>query len=258
MLKVQDLNFTYRKGGKNIFHNFSVEFQKGFNVILGPNGAGKSTLIKSIFGLLDYTGDILYGDCDIGNMAFEKKIEWMSYLPQMDLDISTLTVLEIVLLGRLPELKSKVSEEDLKIVMEVLRDLNIEELAGNVFNHLSGGQKKLVFIAQTLVRNPKIILLDEPTNSLDLQKQLELCFLLKRLVKEKGIDIIAILHDVNLAARYADYIVILKEDGRLYDVGSANKVICEKMLRDVYGVIGKVYLDEEKKPVISAIKSVRD
>lgn len=100
--------------------------------------------------------------------------------------------------------------------------------------------------------------MDEPTNSLDLQKQLELCFLLKRLVKEKGIDIIAILHDVNLAARYADYIVILKEDGRLYDVGSANKVICEKMLRDVYGVIGKVYLDEEKKPVISAIKSVRD
>ncbi|KID48924.1 hypothetical protein C095_07490 [Fusobacterium necrophorum subsp. funduliforme B35] len=67
----------------------------------------------------------------------------MSYLPQMDLDISTLTVLEIVLLGRLPELKSKVSEEDLKIVMEVLRDLNIEELAGNVFNHLSGGQKNL-------------------------------------------------------------------------------------------------------------------
>lgn len=258
MLKVQDLNFAYRKGGKNIFYNFSVEFQKGFNVILGPNGAGKSTLIKSIFGLLDYTGDILYGDCDIGNMAFEKKIEWMSYLPQMDLDISTLTVLEIVLLGRLPELKSKVSEEDLKIVMEVLRDLNIEELAGNVFNHLSGGQKKLVFIAQTLVRNPKIILLDEPTNSLDLQKQLELCFLLKRLVKEKGIDIIAILHDVNLAARYADYIVILKEDGRVYDAGSANKVICEKMLRDVYGVIGKVYLDEEKKPVISAIKSVRD
>lgn len=88
--------------------------------------------------------------------------------------------------------------------------------------------------------------MDEPTNSLDLQKQLELCFLLKRLVKEKGIDIIAILHDVNLAARYADYIVILKEDGRLYDAGSANKVICEKMLRDVYGVIGKVYLDEEK------------
>ncbi len=258
MLKVQDLKFAYRNSKKNIFHNFSVEFSQGFNVILGPNGAGKSTLVKSIFGLLDYTGDILYGNLDIGNMTLEKKIEWMSYLPQMDLDISSLSVLEIVLLGRLPDLKAKVSEEDLNIVMEVLRDLNIEELAGSILEHLSGGQKKLVFIAQTLVRKPKIILLDEPTNSLDLQKQLELCSLLKKLVKEKGIDIIAILHDINLAARYADYIVILKEDGSLYDAGSPNKVISEQMLKDVYGVIGKVYLDEEEKPVISAIKSVRD
>lgn len=258
MLKVNNLKFSYGKGSKNVLDNISIEFNKGFNVILGPNGAGKSTLVKAIFGLLNYKGAIYYGCKNVTEMKTYEKVELMSYLPQMDLDISSLTVLEMVLLGRLPELGHRVSDKDLNIVMETLKDLNIHGLAMKKFNELSGGQKKLVFIAQTLVRNPEIILLDEPTNSLDLQKQLELCQLLRRIIKVRNVDIIVVLHDINLAARYADNIVVLTSEGEHYDSGVAKDVITEKMLRDVYGVIGSVDLDDENKPVISAKKSVRD
>lgn len=181
MLKINNLKFAYNKNKKNIFENLSLQFTKGFNVILGPNGAGKSTLIKAIFGLVASEGEIFYGSKNLTEMKINEKIELMSYLPQMDLDSSNLTVLEMVLLGRLPDLNTKVSDEDLNVVMETLISLNIYDLANRIFTQLSGGQKKLVFIAQTLVRYPKLLLLDEPTNSLDLQKQLELCYLLKEI-----------------------------------------------------------------------------
>ena len=148
-------------------------------------------------------------------------------------------------MGRLPE-----------AVTEILKALNIEDLITRTFSELSGGEKKMVFVAQTLVRNPKLILLDEPTNSLDLQKQLELCQFLQNFIKLKKVDIIVILHDINLAIRYADHIVILSNDGKLYNSGEAKKVITEKMLREVYGVSGNVILDDVNKPIISVKKSI--
>lgn len=258
MLEIKDLSFSYNKHEENIFENLSINFAKGFNVILGPNGAGKSTLLKAIFGLLRYQGYIYYDDINLSKINFNKKVELISYLPQMDLNISPLTVLEMVLLGRLPELNQKISDEDIKAVTEILKALNIENLITRTFSELSGGQKKMVFIAQTLVRNPKLILLDEPTNSLDLQKQLELCQFLKNFIELKKVDIVTVLHDINLAIRYADYIVILSNKRKLYDSGEAKKVITEKMLREVYGVSGNVILDDENKPIISLKKSIRD
>ena len=258
MLEIKDLSFSYNKHKENIFENLSINFSKGFNVILGPNGAGKSTLLKAIFGLLKYKGEIYYDNVNLSKINFNKKTELISYLPQMDLNVSPLTVLEMVLLGRLPELHQKISDEDIKAVTEILKALNIEDLITKKFSELSGGQKKMVFIAQTLVRNPKLVLLDEPTNSLDLQKQLELCQFLQNFIELKKVDIVTVLHDINLAIRYADYIVILTNDGKLYDLGEARKVITEKMLREVYGVIGNVILDDENKPIISVKKSIRN
>ena len=258
MLEIKDLSFSYNKHKENIFENLSINFSKGFNVILGPNGAGKSTLLKAIFGLLKYKGEIYYDNVNLSKINFNKKTELISYLPQMDLNVSPLTVLEMVLLGRLPELHQKISDEDIKAVTEILKALNIEDLITKKFSELSGGQKKMVFIAQTLVRNPKLVLLDEPTNSLDLQKQLELCQFLQNFIELKKMDIVTVLHDINLAIRYADYIVILTNDGKLYDSGEARKVITEKMLREVYGVSGNVILDDENKPIISVKKSIRN
>lgn len=260
MLKIKNLFFSYKSKGnkKPVFQNLNTSFVPGFNVILGPNGAGKSTLLKSIFGLLNYDGDIWYMKENITSMSTEEKTKLMSYLPQMDVETSMLTVLEMVLLGRLPELGRRITDEDLNRVIQTLEALNISHLAPRPFNELSGGQKKIVFIAQTLVREPKVILLDEPVNSLDLQKQLELCCLLRNIINQKNISIIVVLHDINLAARFAHHLVVFDNNGKLYSTGSPQKVITEKMLREVYGVVATVNYDSEGTPSISAIKSVRD
>ena len=259
MLKVKNLSFAYKKKGKShqVFQNLNVEFKEGLNVILGPNGAGKSTLIKSIFGLLKYKGEIFYKDKSLTNMKLEEKIKFMSYLPQMDLDTSTLTVFEMVMLGRLPDLGYKMSDEDIDLVMNILDTLNIKDLAFRNFGELSGGQKKLVFIAQTLVRTPKLILMDEPVNSLDLQKQLELCQLLEKVTREQRVDIILILHDINLACRYADHVVIIDDNGRPFSSGQSQEVITEEMLEKVYGVKAEVSYDKKGVPLVSPLCSVR-
>lgn len=259
MLTVNNLSFSYQKGKKGhpVFNDLNLNFTKGINVILGPNGAGKSTLLKSIFGLLNYEGDILFGNDSITYMDNENRIKIMSYLPQMDMDITTLTVLEMVILGRLPELSHKITDEDLNIVMDTLESLNITYLATRYFSQLSGGQKKLVFIAQTLVRKPKLILMDEPVNSLDLQKQLELCQLLEKIVKHQNVNIILVLHDINLAARYAQHIAVMDENGSLYSLGTPREVITSQMLEEVYGVIANLTYDEKGIPIVSPVCSVR-
>jgi iron complex transport system ATP-binding protein len=260
MLRTENLSFSYKrnKNGQNVFQNLNISFIPGFNVILGPNGAGKSTLLKSIFGLLKYNGIVWYGEKNITYMRTDDKTKLMSYLPQMDVDSSTLTVLEMVLLGRLPELGRHIKDEDLNSVMDTLEVLNIAHLAPKCFGELSGGQKKIVFIAQTLVREPEVILLDEPVNSLDLQKQLELCCLLRSIVANKNVSVIVVLHDINLAARFAHNIVVLNSKGELYINGTPKEVITEKMLQEVYGVIASVSYGIDGTPSISAIKSIRE
>lgn len=260
MLKVEKLSFSYNgtKGTGPVFKELDVSFNRGLNALLGPNGAGKSTLLKCIFGLLRCSGAVFYGGRDVLCLKTDDKTKLMSYLPQMDIEMSSLTVLEMVLLGRLPELGRRVSDEDLKKVMDTLDALNISALASRNFSELSGGQKKLVFIAQTLVREPEIILLDEPVNSLDLQKQLELCLLLRRIAEEKGIKIVVVLHDINLAARFADHIVVLDKKGRIYATGTPREVISETMLREVYGVEASLSHDEKGVPSISPIRPTRN
>ena len=174
----------------------------------------------------------------------------------MDISSSNLTVLEMALLGRVPDLGYRVKDEDLQIVVKVLRDLGLEALAGRPFTQLSGGQQKMVLIAQTLVRSPSLILLDEPVNSLDMQKQLELCEMLQRITRRDGVDVLAILHDINLAARFADYLVVLDHRGKVYACGAPGEIVTAKMLEDVYGVLGDVYVDERNVPHILPQRSV--
>lgn len=240
-----------------VFDGVNINFSKGFNVILGPNGAGKSTLLKVIFGLLKFDGDVIYNNENISKLSIEDKTKFMAHLPQMDVDISTLTVLEMVLLGRLPELGHKVKDEDLDITMETIKLLNIEYLAMRNFSELSGGQKKMVFIAQTLVRKPRLMLLDEPVNSLDLQKQLELCQLLQNVVQEENVDIIVVLHDINLAARYANHIVVMDNNGNCYGSGTPKEVITNKMLKEVYGVKADISINNDNIPIVFPLSSVR-
>ncbi|MBN2897833.1 MAG: ABC transporter ATP-binding protein [Clostridia bacterium] len=255
MLSIKQLNFAYKKKKitYEVFDGLDISFNKGFNVVIGPNGAGKSTLLKAIFGLLDCDGQVIYKGKNIMHMNVREKTDLMAYLPQMDVDVSSLTVMEMVLLGQLPDLNYRIKAEDMDRVMEILEALNIEALAMRNFAELSGGQKKLVFIAQTLVREPKLILMDEPVNSLDLRKQLELCHLIRKIVKDKQIDFIVVLHDINLAARYAHHLVVLDGKGKCYASGTAKAVITREMLKSVYGVQANIVLDNQGIPIISPI-----
>ncbi|NLN98337.1 MAG: ABC transporter ATP-binding protein [Eubacteriaceae bacterium] len=260
MLKTKNLTFSYRSKIKElaVFKDLNVSCKKGFNVILGPNGAGKSTLLKSIFGLLNYDGTIWCGEGCVTEMSMDDKTKFMSYLPQIDISTSSLSVFEMVLLGLLPGLRQRVKKEDVRQVVNMLEALNIAHLTERNFSELSGGQKKMVFIAQTLVRDPKIILLDEPVNSLDLQRQLELCFFLKKIIEDKEISVIVVLHDINLAARFADHLIVLNDRGELYSTGSPEEVVTETMLKEVYGVVASIHHDAEGTPTVSALKSVNN
>lgn len=258
MLELKNVSVSYRSGGKNypVIRDMTVKCAPGFNAVLGPNGAGKTTLMKAIFGLLPYSGQILLDGRDLKQLSVEEKTKLISYLPQMDISSSNLTVLEMALLGRVPELGRRVRDEDLQIVVDVLRKLSLEHLSQRPFTQLSGGQQKMVLIAQTLVRSPSLILLDEPVNSLDMQKQLELCEILKAISSEEKVDIITILHDINLAARFADHLIVLDHGGSVYAQGAPAEIITKSMLEDVYGVIGDVMPDGEGVPHIMAQKSI--
>lgn len=243
MISVKDLSFAY---GKNqVFKNLNISFNSDLNVIIGSNASGKTTLLKCIFGLLKYKGDVYWQSMRIGNLDREERAELMAYLPQSDIPNSSLTVFETVLLGQISSLSWKVKQEQLDLVYNSLKALSICDIAEKKMSQLSGGQKKLVTIAQTLVRNPKVILMDEPTNNLDIQKQLELFEIIKQIIKYKRIKFIIVLHDINLALRYADKLIILDESGAKYAGGRVEEIVSEKMLKEVYGVNGKIIENSE-------------
>jgi iron complex transport system ATP-binding protein len=167
-----------------------------------------------------------------------------------------LTVFEAVLLARKHSLSWRVGDEDLKAVSQVLEDLEIPELALRYLNELSGGQKQMISIAQALVRSPQVLLLDEPTSSLDLQHQLEVLVLIQKVIVERRITTIIALHDLNLAARYAHQFVVMS-NGTVYATGKAKTVLTPEMLRDVYRIHAVVHIDGDQIPQITPISSVR-
>lgn len=249
MISVSSLTFAYDQ--TKVLDDLSIDFQKNLNVVIGPNAAGKSTLLKCIFGLLSPKGDILWEGKDISKMSKKEKMELMVYLPQQDMGDTMLTVFETVLLGRIASLSWGVKDEDLEKVYSTLDCLGIVDLAERYVSELSGGQKKLVAIAQTLIRNPKIILMDEPTNSLDIKKQLELFEIINQIIRNRDIKFLIVLHDLNLACRYAEQLTILDSKGKQYASGNPKKIVTEEMLEIVYGVNGKIMKNHRGIPIIS-------
>ncbi|MFC2343486.1 MAG: ABC transporter ATP-binding protein [Negativicutes bacterium] len=256
MIQVENMTFGYGKE-RPIFSRLSLTFREKFNAIIGPNASGKSTFLKCLFGLLPAAGKIFYDGQDVKTMSHEEKMARIAYLPQEETKAAGFTVFEAVLLGRLPRLRWKVNDEDTAAVMRVLSLLHLEALAFVPFARLSGGQQKLVSIAQTLVREPHLVLMDEPTNSLDLQKQLELCETVRTISQAHDITFIMVLHDLGLAARFADEIFIFAPGGGLYAHGNPTAVIHPAMLREVYGVDAEVLRDESGIPIVAARASLR-
>jgi len=248
-LKINGVSFSY--SSVPVLKDITYEAEGArFISILGPNGVGKSTLIHCINKILSPTGGSVFIDGeDVKEITIKELAKKIGYVPYSSNDTFPLTVVDTVLMGRHPHSKWKSLDNDLDIVYDTLKMLGISHLAMRPFNELSAGQHQKVMLARGLVQEPQILLLDEPTSNLDIRHQLDVTKMLKRLSEEKQILIIMISHDINIAAKYADE-VIMMHDGTIYAVGTPNDVITAENLRTVYGVESLVVEDEGRPHVI--------
>ncbi len=241
-------------GGKEVLHGISFKSDSKLIAIVGPNAAGKSTLIKCMAGQMEHGGTITFNGTVIG-WKDETSVDLVGYLPQEHMNPTSMTVYEAILLGRINHIRWSPSEEDRVIVDHAVHELSLDQIADKHINELSGGQLQMVSIAQALVKEPKLLLMDEPTNNLDIQKQLEMFEVVKVLSEQRGLVTVMILHDLNLAARFADEIVIL-ENGKLYAQGPGEKIVTEEMLRNVYLIDAEVTRDRDGLPHVIAYGSL--
>ena len=235
-LEIEGLGFSY--GDRRVLDDLDLEMGKGVTAILGPNGAGKSTLVKCIAGVhRPDVGTIRFDGHDM--LSGRRDGPSLAYLSQELPRTVGATVLEVMLLGRVRTLSISVTEEDIEKCYGALELLHLEDLAPRDLGELSGGQCQMVMVAQCLVADPELMLLDEPMNNLDLRRELEMFETVCGITRERGLTTVAVLHDINFAARYADSIAVIR-DGEVYDHGAPRDVLTQEMIRDVYGVEAEV------------------
>ncbi len=206
--------------------------------ILGPNGSGKTTLLKSISRVLKpRKGAILLNDADVYKMKTREVARNMAVVPQDSAIAFSFTALQIVLMGRSPHLSrfQSESENDLAIARQAMEYTGTWRFADRLVTELSGGERQRVIIARALTQQPKILLLDEPTSHLDISNQLEIMDLLKQLCIDKKLLIVGVFHDFNLAARYCDSVILLK-DGKIVAAGKAAETLTSESIKNVFGI----------------------
>ena len=223
---------------------------------MGVNGAGKSTLIKclntilkpkegtiKIFSNVVGTIDALV---DVSSLDLVALSRVMSYVPQTVRTSFSMDVFDVVLLGRKPHIKWRISDDDRSKVSETLRSLNLEDFAFRKFNQISGGERQRVIIAKAIAQDPNLFLFDEPTSDLDLKNQIQIMKGIKKLIKDSETPKSALIaiHDINIAARYSDKIMLL-DNGSVRAFGPPKEVLTEENIADVFSVKSSVELTDE-------------
>lgn len=237
---------TVGYGEKVIIDELDVSIPKGqTTVFIGRNGCGKSTLLRSIARLLKpKSGSIVLDGTNISKMSSKKIARNLAILPQSPTAPEGLSVLQLVKLGRHPYQNwlQQWSEEDEEAVMHALAATDLTELKDRQVDSLSGGQRQRAWIAMTLAQDTDIILLDEPTTYLDMTHQIEILDLLHELNLTENRTIVMVLHDLNLACRYADHIVSIK-DGGIYKEGAPSEIITPDLVKSVFGMQSRIIPD---------------
>ncbi|MEG3112462.1 MULTISPECIES: ABC transporter ATP-binding protein [unclassified Pantoea] len=207
-------------------------------VLLGPNGCGKSTLLRALAGLNKGRGEMWLDDEELMTQPFARRAQRVVYLPQSLPAGVHLHVLESIIVAQRASggLHSAASEAE---ILHLLEQLGIAHLAMRYLDQLSGGQKQLVGLAQSLIRRPELLLLDEPLSALDLNYQFHVMDLVRRETAQRNIVTVVVVHDINIALRHAQHALMLKE-GRLIAEGQPDKVITPETLAQVYGVEGRI------------------
>lgn len=241
-LEIENLRTSY--GDKAVLHGISIQAMNGsFVGIVGPNGCGKSTMLKNVYRVLKPDSGIIRLDgAVVETLSLQESARRMAVVSQHSGSEFDFSVEEMLLMGRTPHKRQfeGVGKRDRDIVREALEKVHLKGMEHRKVNSLSGGERQRVVLARALVQEPRHLILDEPTNHMDIRFQIELL----KLVKGMGLTVVAALHDLNLASVFCDYVYVM-HDGEIHSHGIPDDVLTEDMIRDVYGVRAKVLHDAE-------------
>lgn len=240
VLEIENLSFSY-KGDRCVLDEISLSIPSGAILgILGPNGTGKSTFIKCINGILTpKQGNICLEGKKLQEMNREEIAKIMAYVPQYTNNLFSMSVIDTVLMGRLPHTGLRFTQKDREIVFDILRRMGLEQFAFQNIKELSGGERQCIFIARAMAQEPKIIIMDEPTSSLDLHNQIFILDIVTKLAQQQEIIVIMTIHDLNLASLFCTKILMLKK-GKIFAYGDVNNVLTEKNINEIYQVHTKI------------------
>jgi iron complex transport system ATP-binding protein len=217
--------------------------------VIGPNGSGKSTLIKCVERLIaPRAGRVLLDGVDSRKISSKDIAKLLGCVPQSSAHVYSITVFDTVMMGRRPHNSWRGSQDDIDKVAAIIDRLDLCDIALKDYNCLSGGQQQRVLIARSPAQEPKALLLDEPTSALDIAHQLELMDIIQDLAEERGITVVMILHDLNLASRYTDRVVMLHQ-GIIWADGSAREVLTKNNIAEVYGIEASITATDGKVSV---------
>jgi len=242
-------------GGALIVDGVDLDVGEGeWVTIIGPNGAGKSTVLRAIGGLLPFAGSIALGGVALEKLPRRGRARTVATVAQSPVVPPAMLVFDYVLLGRTPYIPplGRESVADLAAVEEALVALDLLQMRGRRLDTLSGGERQRVFLARALAQGARILLLDEPTSALDIGHQQEVLELVDRLRGERGLTVLATMHDLSIAGEYADRMVLL-DGGRVVAAGTAREVLTEELLARHYRVHVKV-IDGEQGPLVVPVR----
>ena len=233
MVEVKSITFAYDKTGRNILEDVGFDVQQNECIaILGNNGAGKSTLLKCIERICPADkGVVMVDGHNVYKMSKTEMAQNIAYVPQNSASVN-MTVFDSILLGRKPYIRWDATTEDRQIVSDIIQKMKLQDFTLRTVSQLSGGEAQKVMLARALAQEPKFLLLDEPTSNLDPRNQHEVLRMVKKIAQEHNICVAIIIHDLNLAIRYCDRFVFLK-DSRVYTYGGLETMTPEN-IEEVY------------------------
>lgn len=248
-LTATSIHFGYN--GSAILKDVSLLAAAGqVTILAGPNGSGKTTLLKCLAGLLRMaSGDVGVEGTSLASLSVRKRARRIAYMPQRIQTTFSSTVFDVVLTGRRPYIAWRPSNADFAVVRNAIEKVGVGSLAHRSITELSGGEAQKVFIARGIAQDTPTMMFDEPTSSLDIRHQFEVMELFRRLAREERKTVIVTLHDLNLAAKYADRLFLMRA-GRIVASGAPGEVLNEKTIKDVYQVEGSLHERESNPHVV--------